>query len=100
LEQKKKSQSLKKLKQQVLLLSSFLSLNCIAEETTQEQAEPAAFILLVLGLAALFLGMRNLRELRHKHMIPPRPDPSDVQKNNINTSGEQPRTSNSSPDSL
>jgi len=36
-------------------------------------AEPAGFFLMIIGLAALLLGMRNLRELRHKRMAPPRP---------------------------
>lgn len=43
-------------------------------DSAQNAAEPAGFFLLVLGLAALLLGMRNLRELRHKRMMPPRPD--------------------------
>lgn len=32
----------------------------------------AAALLVALGVSALFLGLRNLRELRHKRMVPPR----------------------------
>jgi hypothetical protein len=45
-------------------------------ETTQQatgSAEPAGFILFVLGLVALLIGARNLRVLRTKRMAPPRP---------------------------
>jgi len=45
-------------------------------ETTQQatgSTEPAGFILFVLGLVALLIGARNLRELRTKRMAPPRP---------------------------
>jgi len=35
-------------------------------------SEPASFFLLVLGLVALLIGTRNLRELRTKRMAPPR----------------------------
>jgi len=58
------------------LCLSLISLDAMAEEAaarTDNQAEPAGFFLMVLGLGALLLGMRNLRELRHKRMLPPRP---------------------------
>ena len=41
----------------------------------ETQAEPAGFFLMVLGLAALLLGLRNLRDLRYKRMTPPRQKP-------------------------
>ena len=59
----------------VALLS--VSGEVFAEQSSQTtaQAEPAGFFLMVLGLVALLLGMRNLRQLRHKRMAPPRLDP-------------------------
>jgi len=32
----------------------------------------AAVLLMLLGLGALLMGMRNLRELRHKRLVPER----------------------------
>jgi len=73
----KQGTALKALKPSTLFAGCLLSLNCFAEEIAQpspEQAEPAALILLVLGLVALFIGIRNVGDLRHKRMLPPRPD--------------------------
>ena len=42
-------------------------------DAAQESTEPASFFLLLLGLLAVLLGMRNLRTLRSQRMIPPRP---------------------------
>jgi len=42
-------------------------------DATKETTEPASFFLLLLGLLAVLLGMRNLRTLRSQRMIPPRP---------------------------
>lgn len=38
----------------------------------QEVGSHAATILLVLGIGALWLGMRNLRTLRYRRLSPPR----------------------------
>jgi len=38
-----------------------------------EMGSNAAVILVLLGVWALILGMRNLRELRHKRLAPERP---------------------------
>lgn len=35
-------------------------------------SDPVAVLLMVIGLIALLLGLRNLRELRGKRMTPPR----------------------------
>ncbi len=35
--------------------------------------DPALLILLGLGLAALIGGVGNIKDLRRKHMMPPRP---------------------------
>lgn len=42
------------------------------EQASQDGSDPAAFFLLLFGLAALLLGMRNLRQLKDKRMMPPR----------------------------
>jgi len=42
-------------------------------EDVPQNADPAGFLLLVLGLVAVLLGMRNLRELRSNRMAPRRP---------------------------
>lgn len=44
---------------------------------SQDASDPAGFFLLLFGLAALLLGMRNLRQLKYKRMSPPRHDPHD-----------------------
>jgi ABC-type nickel/cobalt efflux system permease component RcnA len=41
-----------------------------------EVSSNAAVLLMLLGLWALFMGLRNLRELRHKRLIPDRRHPS------------------------
>jgi hypothetical protein len=42
-------------------------------EQARDSGEPAGFFLLLLGLLAVLLGIRNLRTLRSQSMIPPRP---------------------------
>jgi hypothetical protein len=37
-----------------------------------ELGSNAAVLLVLLGLGALLMGMRNLRELRHKRLVPER----------------------------
>ena len=37
-----------------------------------ELGSNAAVLLVLLGLGALLMGMRNLRELRHKRLVPSR----------------------------
>lgn len=44
-------------------------------EQARDSGEPAGFFLLLLGLLAVLLGIRNLRALRSQSMIPPRPRP-------------------------
>lgn len=39
----------------------------------KDAAEPALIILLLLGLAAIIGGIASIRDLRRKHMMPPRP---------------------------
>jgi len=43
-----------------------------SDEAARSGGESAGILLLVLGLVAVLLGIRNLRELRHKHLSPPR----------------------------
>ena len=40
-----------------------------------DAAEPALIILLLLGLAAIIGGLGSIRDMRRKHMLPPRPRP-------------------------
>lgn len=49
------------------------SLTGFASQTVPDSSDPAGALLLILGLAAVILGMRNLRELRNKRIVPPRP---------------------------
>lgn len=53
-------------------LSLLLSQVAIAADSTPAgSAEPAGMLLMLLGLLALLLGMRNLHDLRTKRMTPP-----------------------------
>ena len=42
-----------------------------------EVGSNAAVLLMLLGLGALLMGMRNLRELRHKRLVPEREPKND-----------------------
>lgn len=42
----------------------------IAAPVEGEAASNVAALLVVLGVAALYLGLRDLRELRHKRVLP------------------------------
>ena len=54
-------------KRPLLAISSVLSTQFVhAAPIEGELASNAAALLVVLGVWALFMGMRNLRELRHK----------------------------------
>jgi len=46
-----------------------------AQAAGKDAAEPALIILLLLGLAAIIGGIGSLRDIRRKHMLPPRPRP-------------------------
>jgi len=73
-----------------LFFASAISAPAFAETTEQAtgSAEPAGFILFVLGLVALLIGARNLREQRTKRMAPPRPRQT---TKSHNTSSQQPK---------
>jgi hypothetical protein len=73
-----------------LILLHMLVTPVLATEAAkvEHQAEPAGFFLMVLGLAALLLGLRNLRDLRYKRMTPPR------QRPHISEEDEKPASAN------
>lgn len=54
----------------LLLLCSLPRLALAADE---DAGESALIILLLLGLAAIIGGLSSIRDLRRKHMLPPRP---------------------------
>lgn len=54
-----------------LLVLSFLPR--LASAASEDTGESALVILLLLGLAAVIAGLSNIRDLRRKHMLPPRP---------------------------
>lgn len=39
----------------------------------RSSSDPAMIVVLVLGLLAIIGGMGNIKDLRRKHMMPPRP---------------------------
>jgi hypothetical protein len=41
----------------------------------KDATETALIILLLLGLAAIIGGLGSIRDMRRKHMLPPRPRP-------------------------
>ena len=52
----------------------------LARAAHDDAGEPALIILLLLGLAAIIGGLSSIRDMRRKHMLPPRPrPPSDPQ---------------------
>ena len=53
-------------------LSTLAVSPAVAAPIEGELASNAASILVLLGLWALLMGMRNLRELRHKRLVPER----------------------------
>ena len=72
-----------------LLLAGAAPVLAQQADSAAHGSEPAGFFVLVLGLAALLLGMRNLRELRHKRMMPPHPE--QIRRQDRNT-GPQPES--------
>ena len=54
----------------IMLLFALPRLALAADE---ESSDSALIILLLLGLAAVIGGLGSIRELRRKHMLPPRP---------------------------
>ncbi len=56
-----------------LVFPTVISVSAFAETTEHatDSAEPDGFILFVLGMVALLIGIRNLRQLRTKRMPPP-----------------------------
>ena len=48
----------------------------VAAPIEGEVSSNAAALLVLLGLWALFMGLRNLRELRHKRLLPGRRFPA------------------------
>lgn len=56
----------------LLLLGLTFTGSAFSAPAESTPAEPAGFLLLVLGLAALLLGLKSLRDLRHKRFLPPR----------------------------
>lgn len=54
----------------MLLLFALPRLALAADE---DSSESALIILLLLGLAAVIGGLGSIRDLRRKHMLPPRP---------------------------
>ena len=54
-----------------------------------EFASNAAALLVVLGVWAIFMGARNLRELRHKRMTPERHHPKPSEKSSDPSSDDE-----------
>lgn len=52
-----------------------LALPGFALAAEKDAAEPVIIVLLLLGLAALIGGLGSVRDMRRKHMLPPRPRP-------------------------
>jgi hypothetical protein len=53
-------------------LSALLTGSAHAAPIDGEPASNAAVFLFLLGVGAILLGLRNLRELRHKRLVPAR----------------------------
>lgn len=56
----------------IALAFSIAPLIVFAQQSESERTEPAGLLLLVLGIGALIMGLRGLRNLRTKHFMPPR----------------------------
>lgn len=54
-------------------LLSLCSLPRLALAADEDGGDSALIILLLLGLAAIIGGLGSIRDLRRRHMLPPRP---------------------------
>ncbi|MCB1800744.1 MAG: hypothetical protein KDI82_03555 [Gammaproteobacteria bacterium] len=53
--------------------AAFAATPALAVPIEGDLGNHAAALLVALGVSALFLSFRNLRDLRHKRIAPPRP---------------------------
>jgi len=62
------------------MLALFTSAEIAAAPVEGSAGSNAAAILVVLGLFALVMGLRNLRDLRHKRLTPDRPPRPEIRQ--------------------